>query len=329
MKAYAILAGGGVKGAALAGCLKAAGELGIDFAGYGGTSAGGLVALLAALGYSGDELFQVTVEEAALAGLLDDGGKQLHRLRRLGRQLERAASGHSWLALLYGLWSQRRLLRDLRSHLGLYRADRLMEFLLQRIQDRFSDWRHRRDITFEDISRRGCRPLKVVASDLGLHEPVVFSGAGGSERNGLVLDAVRASLSIPFVFQPVFMNGRPLVDGALSSNLPIFLFDRERRQDGLPLIAFDLVTTTGPPTGPDYGLQAFVRDLLETALHSGDELMQLVTPGLYHVRVPVPQEIDTLDFWLSRDQREMLWRAGYAQTLAFFHGMSPRPAGPG
>ncbi len=35
MRAYAILDGGGVKGAALAGCLKAAEELGIEFAGYG------------------------------------------------------------------------------------------------------------------------------------------------------------------------------------------------------------------------------------------------------------------------------------------------------
>jgi len=50
MKAYAILDGGGIKGAALAGCLAAAEELRIEFAGYGRTSAGCIVALLASLG---------------------------------------------------------------------------------------------------------------------------------------------------------------------------------------------------------------------------------------------------------------------------------------
>ena len=47
MKRYAILAGGGVKGVALAGCLAASQEKGIRFEGYGGTSAGSIVALLA------------------------------------------------------------------------------------------------------------------------------------------------------------------------------------------------------------------------------------------------------------------------------------------
>lgn len=56
MKAYAILDGGGVKGAALAGALAAAEHNGIEFAGFGGTSAGAIVALLACVGYdpSGD-----------------------------------------------------------------------------------------------------------------------------------------------------------------------------------------------------------------------------------------------------------------------------------
>jgi len=47
MKAFVILDGGGVKGAALAGCLAAAEDRGIEIVAYGGTSAGSIVALLA------------------------------------------------------------------------------------------------------------------------------------------------------------------------------------------------------------------------------------------------------------------------------------------
>ncbi|MEZ8541621.1 patatin-like phospholipase family protein [Vibrio splendidus] len=59
MDAYAVLKGGGVKGAAFAGGLAAAEEHGINFAGYGGASAGSIVAFLAALGYSGNELLEI------------------------------------------------------------------------------------------------------------------------------------------------------------------------------------------------------------------------------------------------------------------------------
>ena len=50
MDAYAVFSGGGVKGAAHAGCLNAAEQRGLRFKGFGGTSAGSIVALLASIG---------------------------------------------------------------------------------------------------------------------------------------------------------------------------------------------------------------------------------------------------------------------------------------
>ena len=49
MEAYAIFAGGGVKGVVFAGCLVEAKQHRIEFLGYGGASAGSLVALLASI----------------------------------------------------------------------------------------------------------------------------------------------------------------------------------------------------------------------------------------------------------------------------------------
>lgn len=63
MRAYAVFGGGGAKGAALAGCLKAAQDNKIDFRGYGGTSAGSMVALMAAVGYTGAELREVMTDK--------------------------------------------------------------------------------------------------------------------------------------------------------------------------------------------------------------------------------------------------------------------------
>lgn len=57
-------------------------------------------------------------------------------------------------------------------------------------------------------------PTAVVATDLNRGEPVVF-------RSGSIEDAVRASISIPGIFEPVFLEGRLLVDGGVIDRVPI------------------------------------------------------------------------------------------------------------
>jgi predicted acylesterase/phospholipase RssA len=61
MKAYAIFDGGGVLGAALAGCYAAAREQGIEFVGFGGTSAGSIVAMMGSVGFDGPEMEEFLV----------------------------------------------------------------------------------------------------------------------------------------------------------------------------------------------------------------------------------------------------------------------------
>lgn len=57
-------------------------------------------------------------------------------------------------------------------------------------------------------------PLAVVATDIERGEKVIF-------REGDVASAVRASMSVPGVFNPVLIKDRLLVDGAVSERLPV------------------------------------------------------------------------------------------------------------
>lgn len=57
-------------------------------------------------------------------------------------------------------------------------------------------------------------PLAIVATDIIKHEKVVL-------RHSRLVDAVRASTCIPGYFTPVEVNGRLLVDGWLTENLPL------------------------------------------------------------------------------------------------------------
>jgi NTE family protein len=92
VEAYAILDGGGVKGAALVGCLKAAEEQGIRFIGYGGTSAGSIVALLANVGYSPEDIRRIMVEEINFHDFLDDAERKLQRFKELPKNLSKSLS---------------------------------------------------------------------------------------------------------------------------------------------------------------------------------------------------------------------------------------------
>jgi NTE family protein len=65
-------------------------------------------------------------------------------------------------------------------------------------------------LTFDDTKT----PLRIIASDLQAGEPVLL-------HEGLLVDAIRASISMPVFFQPYRLDGRFLVDGAVCAPLPL------------------------------------------------------------------------------------------------------------
>src|ERR1041384_992825 len=322
MKAYAIFDGGGVKGAALAGCLQAAEDRQIEFVGYGGTSAGAIIALLACAGFKGGELRKIMVEEVDFTDFLDDSGVQLERLKELPNELRESRWKAQWLWIF---WKYKDLIDQITQEFGLYRSRKLQDFLLRKLKEKLTSLEHKNDISFNDLNELHLPPLKIVASDIGLHVSRVYSGShGGNNINGSVLEAVGASMTYPFVFRPMQVNYRFLMDGGLCSNLPIFLFERERRSDGLPVIAFDLIASTVSGSDDDYGFSRFCGDMLTTALESGEQLFREVLEGVYHVRIPVPEGIGTLDFRLSRDKRDQLFMKGYFETNTFLNKVVPQ-----
>jgi NTE family protein len=314
MQAYAVMDGGGVKGAALAGCLRAADDARIEFIGFGGTSAGSIVALLACVGYSGHELCQLMTTELKLSELLKSVKAPLDRLKQLPEDL----AGLNWWNVYPTLGKYRATGKALQKDLGLTGCDDFEEALLKLVQAKLGN-----DIpkgfTFSDLRARGLRPLKVVASDLSSRRPVVFSAV---DEDAPVLSAVRGSMSYPFIFKPLIHHGRRFVDGGLCSNLPAFVFDTERAQDRRPLIAFDLVSPTKEPPDP-YGMGEFVADLLETALEAGDYLRRQ-SKDFYRVEIPTPEGIGTLDFDISTEKLGSLVEVGYNRTSQFiFQELAP------
>ena len=83
---------------------------------------------------------------------------------------------------------------------GLFHGVRLMKFLDQYFGG----------LTFDDVRI----PLAVVAVDLNTGQEVHI-------REGLITEALRATISVPGLLAPVEINGQRLVDGGLLNNLPV------------------------------------------------------------------------------------------------------------
>jgi NTE family protein len=83
---------------------------------------------------------------------------------------------------------------------GFIKGEALQNFVNQAVQNR----------PLEKLNK----PFATVATDLQSGEPVVF-------RTGNTGMAVRASSSVPGVFQPVSISGREYVDGGLVSPVPV------------------------------------------------------------------------------------------------------------
>lgn len=83
------------------------------------------------------------------------------------------------------------------------------------------------DVTFADLRL----PLAMVAVDIHTGRPIVLQG-------GRVIDAVRATISVPGVFAPVDLGDYRLVDGGVLDNVPV---DVVRAMGATKVIAVDVL----------------------------------------------------------------------------------------
>lgn len=307
-----VLEGGGVKGLALAGALQPFGDAGYSFARVGGTSAGALVgAVLAALQQRGEPVSRIE----DVARTLDfrrfpDRGFPGRYLGPLGI----VADGLSVL-LEDGAYEGRYVRSWLSGVLGDLGVDTFGDL---RTADAGDDGtvhsRYRLAVTASDLSRKRL-----------VYLPWQYDEYGLDPDEQRVVDAVRASASIPYFFEPVSLTGpagtSTLVDGALVSNYPISMFDRE---DGLPprwpTIGVRLSSLERVPdveAAPVRGPIQLGAALVETAIEAcqADHVMD---PCNVARTVAVnTTEVSAVDFDIDAAQRDRLIEVGRSTAERF------------
>ncbi|WP_018969916.1 patatin-like phospholipase family protein [Rubritalea marina] len=153
---------------------------------------------------------------------------------------------------------------------GLLKGEKVLGFLEESLKVK----------SFEELDI----PFRCVATDFWNYEAVAID-------SGNLLEAIRASMAIPYVFAPISKGGQVLVDGGLTNNVPVDLLD----DDCDIKIAINLRGERSTPKDK-------IPNALDAVFHSYDIMMEATTqaklesyPVDIYLHAPVV-DVDVMDF---------------------------------
>lgn len=195
-KVALVLSGGGAKGLAHVGVLKALEEHDIPIDYIVGTSMGGIIGGFYAAGYSPDQIEQIILSQDFqnwVNGVLGDN-YNFHYFKK--------DNNASWLSLNLAVDSS--LSTSLNSNLA---NDVALNFAMAEYLAGASE---KANYDFDSLMV----PFRAVAADIFTQNEVIMD-------KGILSDALRATLSVPFFYRPIKIKDKFLFDGGLYNNFPI------------------------------------------------------------------------------------------------------------
>lgn len=334
-RADGVFEGGGVKGIAFAGAIAAAErDAGVrEWVNLAGTSAGSIVAALLAAGY----------DAAGLRRIL--AGAVYSRFADCG-------PGGMWLGGLFNAVFRLR---------GLAPAAYFVEWLGEQLAaSPLARELGKTELVFGDLRRRDLPPigelpgitparyeraryrLHVIGSDVTTGRMLIVPddlpdyederGTPLDKDSFPVVDAVRMSMSYPFLFAPVVLRrqGKPVyvVDGGLLSNFPIWLFDSP--QPKRPTWGFRLHPGATVEEGLPYRKVPrpfwevpLLKAMFSAATEAWDREQMERVVSARTVSIPT-HGIATTDFGIGRGEADSLYGWGRDAGRAFFRAPGQR-----
>jgi NTE family protein len=207
-----VLSGGGARGLAHIGVIKALEEYEIPIDYIAGTSMGAIVGAMYASGFSPDEIESLMRSEEfnkAANGII---GEDYHYYYM------QADPSPAWLNFFFGLDERLEFQHLLRQNIpSNIISPFLMDFL-------FMEYLAPASVASGGDFDKLFVPFRCVATSIEDRKAVEFS-------HGYLADAVRASMTFPFYFQPIAINGKLMMDGGMYNNFPADVAARDFNPD--------------------------------------------------------------------------------------------------
>ena len=293
------LGGGGARGVAHISVLRKLEELKIPVDCIAGTSMGSLVGGLYAAGVPIDDM-EALVLETDWKRLFDDS---IPREQRSYRRKQDDRDGVATLGIGLGKGK-------LEISPGMLQGERILS-MFERKTLAVS--------TVSDFDRLPI-PFRAMGTDLNTGQPVELG-------SGSLAEAMRASMSLPGIFQPVTIDGHVLIDGGIAEQVPI---DTVRRMGADVVIAVDVGTPLAPLDADASMLQVISQ--LTGMLTVGNTRTSTARLGEHDVLI-VPAlgtEVTTADFAKAREALQIGAEAADAATgklagMPRYRGAVPTP----
>lgn len=278
-----VLSGGGAKGVAHVGVLKALEEQGIAIDYIAGTSIGALVGGLYASGYTPDEILKLM------------GSKEFEEAStgRLNKEHDfyffHDDPTPTWLTFNYSfehLLSIEQVIREnIPSNIV---SPGMMDFMfMQYLSPASTSSNNNFDSLFV--------PFRCVASDITNKKAVVL-------KKGHLSESVRASMTFPFYFKPIMIDSVILFDGGMFNNFPADVV----RDCFNPDIIIGSVVANNPNPPSVHDLLSQLENML--TVYSRYELPEGSTGIVLHPEVP---EVGVTDF----SKNNQIFDSGYNEVL--------------
>lgn len=194
-----VLSGGGAKGAAHIGVIKALEENGIPVDYVTGTSIGAIIGSLYAMGYTPDEMLTLLLSDEFSywqTGTVEEKYSYYFREPYPTPEFGHFSINFSDSLQVKASFMSQSLVNPIQMN--------------QAFMGLFAQATAKAGWNFDNLFV----PFRCVGSDIYGKKAIIF-------RNGDLGDAVRASMSFPFVFQPIWRDSVPLYDGGIYDNFPI------------------------------------------------------------------------------------------------------------
>lgn len=272
-----VMSGGGARGLAHVGVIKALEENDIPIDYVAGTSMGAIVAAMYSMGYTPDEMMELLASKEFkqwYTGAMD--ANYMFYFRRNNEVPELIGINFDITDSLYIHKPSINLINPNPMSLG--------------IMNTFAQYTTACNGNFDNL----LVPFRCVAADIYHKKQVVF-------KDGDLGDAVRASMSYPFVFKPIKIDSVLMYDGGIYNNFPADVMEQEFAPD----IMIGSVVTKSAPV-PD------TRDMMS-------QIINLVTSRAKYDFTPekgillntILDKITLLEF----DKLDTISRYGYLKTI--------------
>lgn len=297
-----VFSGGGIKGIAYLGAIKAIEEKNLlsEIKGYAGASAGAITAALLAIGMTSEELNRY---------MIDFNYNML--LKKSNVNIEKIVENPKHLLdpIIAGIVAYDEVL-----HKGLCDGTYFMRWLTRL----FNIKGFGVGTTFKQLYDATGNNLKIALCNVSYGKTVIANYEHTPDMP--VINSVRASMAIPFVYWPFEWEGDIYVDGGTMYNYPIELFDRDWERDqtlGFLLSAKEQIFK--PKRKDDENLCQHIGCVYEALMNVDYEYCFRMNNQIRTVFIDT-KDVNVLEFNVSKEDKNKLIQEGYEATIRYFYG---------